>query len=194
MDNLSEEGLRPVSFNNFSRFFYLSHPNKVGEIAVKNDYRNYKDRSRWAASNSDIRADQSSPSYRNWASASKQVRFRSTKNNHHHHPHSGGSAAIVGPSGSGKSSIFALLQRMYTATSGEVVGRWSLIFRLYLADLSRHWSLIFAQMLDNINVRSINPQYLRRVVVSVGQEPTLFSFTIRYVMDWSSDRLVLSRE
>ncbi|GMT33882.1 hypothetical protein PFISCL1PPCAC_25179, partial [Pristionchus fissidentatus] len=66
----------------------------------------------------------------------------------------GGSAAIVGPSGSGKSSIFALLQRMYTATSGEV-------------------------MLDNINVRSINPQYLRRVVVSVGQEPTLFSFTIR---------------
>ncbi|GMR33914.1 hypothetical protein PMAYCL1PPCAC_04109, partial [Pristionchus mayeri] len=66
----------------------------------------------------------------------------------------GGSAAIVGPSGSGKSSIFALLQRMYTATSGDV-------------------------MLDNINVRSINPQYLRRVVVSVGQEPTLFSFTIR---------------
>lgn len=34
-------------------------------------------------------------------------------------------------------------------------------------------------MVDNYNVRSINPGYLRRVVVSVGQEPTLFSFTIK---------------
>uniref|UniRef100_F1LCE7 Multidrug resistance protein 1 n=1 Tax=Ascaris suum TaxID=6253 RepID=F1LCE7_ASCSU len=66
----------------------------------------------------------------------------------------GESVAIVGPSGSGKSSVFALLQRMYTPTSGEV-------------------------LIDNYNVKSINPAYLRRVVVSVGQEPTLFSFTLR---------------
>uniref|UniRef100_A0A915C5Z5 p-glycoprotein 10 n=1 Tax=Parascaris univalens TaxID=6257 RepID=A0A915C5Z5_PARUN len=66
----------------------------------------------------------------------------------------GESVAIVGPSGSGKSSVFALLQRMYTPTCGEV-------------------------LIDNYNVKSINPAYLRRVVVSVGQEPTLFSFTLR---------------
>ncbi|CAJ0582944.1 unnamed protein product, partial [Mesorhabditis spiculigera] len=66
----------------------------------------------------------------------------------------GQSAAIVGPSGSGKSSIFGLLQRMYTPNEG-IAG------------------------IDKYNVRSINPAYLRRVVVSVGQEPTLFSFTIR---------------
>ncbi|KIH63406.1 ABC transporter, ATP-binding protein [Ancylostoma duodenale] len=66
----------------------------------------------------------------------------------------GQSVALVGPSGSGKSSIISLIQRMYTPTDGDV-------------------------FLDNFNVRSINPAYLRRVVVSVGQEPTLFSFTIK---------------
>lgn len=35
------------------------------------------------------------------------------------------------------------------------------------------------QMLDKYNVRAINPAYLRRVVVCVGQEPTLFSFTLK---------------
>ncbi|EJW71426.1 hypothetical protein WUBG_17669, partial [Wuchereria bancrofti] len=66
----------------------------------------------------------------------------------------GDSIAIVGPSGSGKSSILALFQRMYSTTKGEV-------------------------LIDNYNVKQINPAYLRRVVVSVGQEPILFSFTIR---------------
>ncbi|VDN30474.1 unnamed protein product [Gongylonema pulchrum] len=35
------------------------------------------------------------------------------------------------------------------------------------------------KLIDDYNVKQINPAYLRRVVVSVGQEPTLFSFTIR---------------
>uniref|UniRef100_A0A0N5AVA3 ABC transporter ATP-binding protein n=1 Tax=Syphacia muris TaxID=451379 RepID=A0A0N5AVA3_9BILA len=64
------------------------------------------------------------------------------------------SVAIVGPSGSGKSTIISLLQRMYTATNGEV-------------------------LFDKYDVRQLNPAYLKRVVVSVEQEPTLFSFTIR---------------
>ncbi|KJH44078.1 ABC transporter, ATP-binding protein [Dictyocaulus viviparus] len=66
----------------------------------------------------------------------------------------GQSVALVGPSGSGKSSIMALIQRMYNATDGEVY-------------------------VDKYNVRSINPAYLRRMVAAVGQEPTLFSFTIK---------------
>ena len=34
-------------------------------------------------------------------------------------------------------------------------------------------------MIDKYNIRSINPAYLRRNIVAVGQEPTLFSFTIK---------------
>ncbi|KAK6760033.1 hypothetical protein RB195_021526 [Necator americanus] len=66
----------------------------------------------------------------------------------------GKSVAIVGPSGSGKSSVFAMIQRMYNPLSGEVY-------------------------LDNHQVQSINPTHLRRLVVSVEQEPTLFSFSIK---------------
>ncbi|CAI5455825.1 unnamed protein product [Caenorhabditis angaria] len=66
----------------------------------------------------------------------------------------GSSIALVGPSGSGKSSIISLFQRMYNATDGLVI-------------------------VDKYNIKSINPAYLRRCIVTVGQEPDLFSFTIR---------------
>ncbi|KAL7079080.1 hypothetical protein ACQ4LE_001579 [Meloidogyne hapla] len=67
---------------------------------------------------------------------------------------SGETLAIVGPSGCGKSTLMALMQRMYSPKRGQV-------------------------LLDGYNLRQINAQYLHRVIVSVGQEPTLFSFTIR---------------
>ncbi|CAI2357399.1 unnamed protein product [Caenorhabditis sp. 36 PRJEB53466] len=66
----------------------------------------------------------------------------------------GESIALVGPSGSGKSSIIGLFQRMYNATDGVVI-------------------------IDKYNIKSINPAYLRRCIVTVGQEPDLFSFTIK---------------
>ncbi|KAF1748248.1 hypothetical protein GCK72_024715 [Caenorhabditis remanei] len=66
----------------------------------------------------------------------------------------GESIALVGPSGSGKSSIISLFQRMYNATDGVVI-------------------------IDKYNIKSINPAYLRRCIVQVGQEPDLFSFTIK---------------
>uniref|UniRef100_A0A8R1HZ19 Uncharacterized protein n=1 Tax=Caenorhabditis japonica TaxID=281687 RepID=A0A8R1HZ19_CAEJA len=66
----------------------------------------------------------------------------------------GDSIALVGPSGSGKSSIISLFQRMYNATDGIVI-------------------------IDKYNIKSINPAYLRRCIVTVGQEPDLFSFTIK---------------
>uniref|UniRef100_A0A0N5CHS2 ABC transporter family protein n=1 Tax=Strongyloides papillosus TaxID=174720 RepID=A0A0N5CHS2_STREA len=62
--------------------------------------------------------------------------------------------AIIGSSGCGKSTILSLLQRLYIPTKGNV-------------------------MLDNYNIKTINPQYLRRCIVSVMQEPALFSFTIK---------------
>uniref|UniRef100_A0A1I7TC39 ABC transporter family protein n=1 Tax=Caenorhabditis tropicalis TaxID=1561998 RepID=A0A1I7TC39_9PELO len=66
----------------------------------------------------------------------------------------GESVALVGPSGSGKSSVISLFQRMYNATDGVVI-------------------------IDKYNIKSINPAYLRRCIVQVGQEPDLFSFTIK---------------
>lgn len=33
-------------------------------------------------------------------------------------------------------------------------------------------------MIDNHDLRSLNPAHLRRLVVSVSQEPTLFSFSL----------------
>uniref|UniRef100_A0A0N5A5R0 ABC transporter family protein n=1 Tax=Parastrongyloides trichosuri TaxID=131310 RepID=A0A0N5A5R0_PARTI len=62
--------------------------------------------------------------------------------------------AIIGSSGCGKSTILSLLQRLYIPTKGNV-------------------------MLDNYNIKTINPQYLRKMIVSVMQEPALFSFSIK---------------
>ncbi|XP_030331225.1 antigen peptide transporter 2 [Strigops habroptila] len=62
--------------------------------------------------------------------------------------------ALVGPNGSGKSSCAALLKRFYEPQSGEV-------------------------LLDGVSLRDYEHQYLHQQVVLVGQEPVLFSGTIR---------------
>lgn len=62
--------------------------------------------------------------------------------------------AIVGRSGSGKSTVAALLLRLYDPQSGGV-------------------------FLDNVNIRELNPNWLRSNIGAVSQEPVLFSGTIR---------------
>ncbi|KAM8985881.1 antigen peptide transporter 2 [Ara ararauna] len=62
--------------------------------------------------------------------------------------------ALVGPNGSGKSSCAALLKRFYEPQSGEV-------------------------LLDGVSLKDYDHQYLHQQVVLVGQEPILFSGTIR---------------
>ncbi|XP_062139294.1 ATP-binding cassette sub-family B member 10, mitochondrial isoform X1 [Drosophila sulfurigaster albostrigata] len=62
--------------------------------------------------------------------------------------------AIVGRSGSGKSTIALLLMRLYDPMMGAVY-------------------------LDGVDVRTLNPQWLRRNVGAVSQEPVLFSGSIR---------------
>ncbi|MCJ1245650.1 hypothetical protein MMC30_002854 [Trapelia coarctata] len=61
--------------------------------------------------------------------------------------------AIVGLSGSGKSSILALLERFYEPTAGSI-------------------------KLDGHDLQDLNLRWLRRQMAYVGQEPTLFSTTI----------------
>ncbi|KAK2982276.1 hypothetical protein RJ640_020828 [Escallonia rubra] len=65
----------------------------------------------------------------------------------------GKSMAIVGQSGSGKSTVIALLMRFYDPTSGTV-------------------------LIDGLDIKSLNLKSLRRKVGLVQQEPALFSTTI----------------
>ncbi|KAL0484500.1 ATP-binding cassette, subfamily B [Acrasis kona] len=61
--------------------------------------------------------------------------------------------ALVGESGSGKSTIVGLLERFYDPSKGQV-------------------------LLDGVDVREIDPEWLHRNVAIVTQEPTLFATTI----------------
>ena len=65
----------------------------------------------------------------------------------------GETVALVGASGAGKSTIFALTQRFYDVTAGRV-------------------------LVDGVDVRDVDPQLLRRRFAYVEQEPTIFAGTI----------------
>lgn len=66
----------------------------------------------------------------------------------------GKNAAIVGASGSGKSTIVSLVERFYDPCSGAV-------------------------KLDGIDIRELNVRWLRSQIGLVSQEPTLFATTIK---------------
>ncbi|MGB8931118.1 MAG: ABC transporter transmembrane domain-containing protein [Anaeromyxobacteraceae bacterium] len=65
----------------------------------------------------------------------------------------GEAVALVGPSGAGKSTIGALLVRLYDPVAGRVT-------------------------LDGVDLRELDPSWLRRLIGVVSQEPVLFSTTI----------------
>ena len=65
----------------------------------------------------------------------------------------GETVALVGASGAGKSTIFALVQRFYDVKSGRV-------------------------LVDGVDVREVDPAELRRRFSYVEQEPTIFAGTI----------------
>ncbi|CAI5449073.1 unnamed protein product [Caenorhabditis angaria] len=62
--------------------------------------------------------------------------------------------AIIGPSGGGKSSIASLMLRLYDPDSGRIT-------------------------VDGIDMKDINPTAWRRSIGTVGQEPVLFTCSIR---------------
>ncbi|TQE09714.1 hypothetical protein C1H46_004671 [Malus baccata] len=66
----------------------------------------------------------------------------------------GNTVALVGGSGSGKSTVIWLIQRFYDPIQGKV-------------------------MMGGMDLREINLKWLRRQIALVGQEPTLFAGTIR---------------
>ncbi|KAL1916373.1 uncharacterized protein VTP21DRAFT_5990 [Calcarisporiella thermophila] len=67
---------------------------------------------------------------------------------------SGKTVALVGASGSGKSTIIQLVQRFYDPTAGKI-------------------------LLDGVDLRDIDIKWLRNQIGLVGQEPVLFDDTIR---------------
>ncbi|GBG73751.1 hypothetical protein CBR_g17091 [Chara braunii] len=62
--------------------------------------------------------------------------------------------ALVGPSGGGKSSVIALIERFYDPVAGHV-------------------------LIDNKDIRKFNLRWLRQQMALVSQEPVLFNTTIR---------------
>jgi ATP-binding cassette subfamily B (MDR/TAP) protein 1 len=66
----------------------------------------------------------------------------------------GQTSALVGASGSGKSTIISLVERFYDPTSGSV-------------------------KIDGVDLRELNVKWLRGQIGLVSQEPTLFATTIR---------------
>jgi ATP-binding cassette, subfamily B (MDR/TAP), member 1 len=67
---------------------------------------------------------------------------------------SGTTAALVGQSGSGKSTIISLLERFYDPESGEV-------------------------LIDGVSLKSFQVKWIREQIGLVGQEPVLFTASIK---------------
>lgn len=70
------------------------------------------------------------------------------------HIPSGTTAALVGQSGSGKSTVISLIERFYDPQGGEV-------------------------LIDNINLKDFNLKWIRRKIGLVSQEPMLFTASIK---------------
>ncbi|KAJ1984334.1 hypothetical protein H4R34_000709 [Dimargaris verticillata] len=73
----------------------------------------------------------------------------------------GETVALVGASGSGKSTIVALLERFYDPTEGQV-------------------------LLDGVDIRDLNVRYLRSQLGIVSQEPVLFGESIKQNIKWGA--------
>ena len=66
----------------------------------------------------------------------------------------GNSVALVGASGSGKSTVISLVERFYDPHEGQV-------------------------LLDGVDIKTLNVKWLRQQIGLVSQEPTLFATTVR---------------
>ncbi|XP_028778657.1 ABC transporter B family member 11-like [Neltuma alba] len=75
---------------------------------------------------------------------------------------SGTTTALVGQSGSGKSTVISLIERFYDPQSGEV-------------------------LIDNINLREFNLKWIRGKIGLVSQEPILFACSIRENIAYGRD-------
>jgi ABC-type multidrug transport system fused ATPase/permease subunit len=78
-------------------------------------------------------------------------------------------AALVGSSGAGKSTVASLLQRFYDVTAGTIT-------------------------IDGHDIRHLNLKWLRKHIAYVQQEPQLFGLTVRENVCYGIDRPVSEKE
>ncbi|XP_050237873.1 ABC transporter B family member 4-like [Mercurialis annua] len=79
---------------------------------------------------------------------------------------SGSTAALVGHSGSGKSTVISLIERFYDPKAGDV-------------------------LIDGINLKELQLKWIREKIGLVGQEPALFSSSIRDNIAYGKDGATL---
>lgn len=85
--------------------------------------------------------------------------------------------ALVGASGGGKSTVFALIERFYDPNQGKI------IYHLLLCAISIQiliYSINSAGFItvDGYDLRTLQVKWLRNQIGMVGQEPVLFAATI----------------
>ena len=86
--------------------------------------------------------------------------------------------ALVGPSGSGKSSIILLIQRFYDVQAGEILidGR---DIREYNVRCTRPAILSIHHNQSYFSHRSFGCRFLRELIGTVSQEPQLFAISVK---------------
>ena len=101
---------------------------------------------------------------------------------------SGQTAALIGSSGSGKSTVMALLERFYDPVAAVVDrgeqgddGRVEIVIDDKLDDSNG------AVLVDGVDIRKMDVKYLRNAIALVGQEPVLFDTSVRENIAFGKD-------
>eukprot|EP01054_Gregarina_sp_Poly1_P010000 Gregarina_sp_Poly_1__9999@NODE_665_length_6873_cov_524_942404_g503_i0_p1_GENE_NODE_665_length_6873_cov_524_942404_g503_i0NODE_665_length_6873_cov_524_942404_g503_i0_p1_ORF_typecomplete_len1394_score229_49ABC_membrane/PF00664_23/2_3e44ABC_membrane/PF00664_23/2_9e49ABC_tran/PF00005_27/3e43ABC_tran/PF00005_27/3_4e02ABC_tran/PF00005_27/2_5e40SMC_N/PF02463_19/4_4SMC_N/PF02463_19/5_6e05SMC_N/PF02463_19/76SMC_N/PF02463_19/2e05AAA_21/PF13304_6/0_00052AAA_21/PF13304_6/7_5e05AAA_15/PF13175_6/0_00059AAA_15 len=95
----------------------------------------------------------------------------------------GQTVALVGGSGSGKSTIVQLLERFYDVEASDVMRIWLATQHVDEAEFEKRLSLsnMFGGVItiDGVPIQNVNLKHLRKQIGLVSQEPILFQGTIK---------------
>jgi ATP-binding cassette subfamily B (MDR/TAP) protein 1 len=96
----------------------------------------------------------------------------------------GQTAALIGSSGSGKSTVMALLERFYDPVAAVVDnGELEIVIDGSMHSTSSRSSKLGTSngivMVDGVDIRKLDVMYLRSEIGLVGQEPVLFDASVK---------------